>query len=60
VAVVASRETFEDEHLRMDLKLFLPDYMIPSVFYREDTLPKNPNGKVDRRQLTEKYLQQKP
>jgi acyl-CoA synthetase (AMP-forming)/AMP-acid ligase II len=30
--------------------------MIPSAFYYEDALPKNPNGKVDRKRLKEKYL----
>jgi acyl-CoA synthetase (AMP-forming)/AMP-acid ligase II len=32
--------------------------MVPSVFHREQMLPKNPNGKVDRRQLAEKYSEQ--
>ncbi len=31
--------------------------MIPAIFYREEILPKNPNGKVDRRYLVEKYLE---
>ena len=26
----------------------IPDYMIPTKIYFEDTLPKNANGKVDR------------
>jgi acyl-CoA synthetase (AMP-forming)/AMP-acid ligase II len=30
--------------------------MIPSVFYRESVLPKNPNGKVDRKAIKDKYL----
>jgi acyl-CoA synthetase (AMP-forming)/AMP-acid ligase II len=29
--------------------------MMPSDFYYEDVLPKNPNGKVDRKFLNEKY-----
>lgn len=58
-AVIAVREDCSDEQLRTDLKRFLPAYMIPSVFYRETFLPKNANGKVDRRQLTEKYLSAK-
>jgi acyl-CoA synthetase (AMP-forming)/AMP-acid ligase II len=31
--------------------------MIPGVYYREDALPKNANGKVDRKHLSQKYLQ---
>ena len=61
VAVVASRREFEDEQIRHDLKSIIPDYMIPSVFHREEeALPKNPNGKVDRRRLAEKYLGGRP
>lgn len=56
VAVVACAEEFDDERLRRDLRQIIPSYMVPSVFYRERTLPKNPNGKVDRRYLAEEYL----
>ncbi|PYS84872.1 MAG: hypothetical protein DMF67_03080 [Acidobacteria bacterium] len=59
VAVVAARGRFDDERIRRDLARIIPAYMIPSAFHREDALPKNPNGKVDRRRLAEKYLQPK-
>lgn len=55
VAVVAAEE-FDDTRIRLDLKQIIPAYMVPSVFHREDVLPKNPNGKVDRRRLAQKYL----
>jgi D-alanine--poly(phosphoribitol) ligase subunit 1 len=54
-AVVALREPVDDVRLRTDLARLLPDYMTPSVIHREDSLPKNANGKVDRRMLREKY-----
>ena len=54
-AVVALREPVDDARLRSDLARLLPDYMTPSVIHREDSLPKNANGKVDRRLLREKY-----
>jgi D-alanine--poly(phosphoribitol) ligase subunit 1 len=57
VAVVAARRAFDDNEIRTDLRRLLPDYMIPSVFHREETLPKNPNGKIDRRRLAAQYLQ---
>jgi D-alanine--poly(phosphoribitol) ligase subunit 1 len=41
-----------------DLKNLLPDYMLPTIFYFEKEIPKNQNGKIDRRRLTEKYLNQ--
>ena len=59
IGVMASREEFDDDQIRRDLSQIIPDYMIPSVFYREEALPKNPNGKVDRRALAKKYLQRK-
>jgi D-alanine--poly(phosphoribitol) ligase subunit 1 len=57
VAVVASPQEFEDEHLRRDLKQIVPGYMVPADFHREPMLPKNANGKVDRKHLAEKYCQ---
>jgi D-alanine--poly(phosphoribitol) ligase subunit 1 len=56
VAVVASTQDFDNEQIRGDLKQIVPNYMVPSVFHRETVLPKNPNGKVDRRKLAEKYV----
>jgi D-alanine--poly(phosphoribitol) ligase subunit 1 len=57
VAVVALLDNLTDERIRGDLKQIIPNYMLPSVIYREPVLPKNANGKVDRRKLAEKYLQ---
>ena len=57
VAVVSTREDRDDLKIKQDLRSIIPDYMIPGVYYREDVLPKNPNGKVDRKHLTQKYLQ---
>lgn len=55
VAVLALHEEQDDEHIRQNLRKIIPDYMVPSTYYREERLPKNPNGKVDRRLLREKY-----
>jgi D-alanine--poly(phosphoribitol) ligase subunit 1 len=59
IAIVSARQEFDGERIRQDLRQIIPDYMIPSVFHCEKMLPKNPNGKVDRRGLVEKYLQSK-
>jgi D-alanine--poly(phosphoribitol) ligase subunit 1 len=55
VAVVSTREHVDSGRLRADLKQILPDYMLPSVFHLEQTLPKNANGKIDRLGLAAKY-----
>ncbi len=55
IAIVAARREFNDDQIRDDLGRILPAYMIPSVFYRESILPKNANGKVDRRELADRY-----
>lgn len=39
--------------LREELRKLLPSYMLPSHWREFDELPKNPNGKIDRRQLKE-------
>ena len=56
VAVIAADREFADEEIKRDLRSIIPSYMIPSQFHREHSLPKNQNGKVDRRRLIEKYL----
>ncbi len=37
--------------IRERLSAFLPKYMLPTVFHQLDTMPRNPNGKIDRQQL---------
>ncbi|HYM00365.1 MAG TPA: non-ribosomal peptide synthetase, partial [Blastocatellia bacterium] len=52
VAYVASRLTsLAPGDLRSSLREKLPDYMVPAVFVIRESLPTNPNGKVDRRAL---------
>jgi len=58
IAIVSTREELDRDRMRHDLKQIIPEYMIPSLFYREVQLTKTPNGKIDRRRLAEKYLSQ--
>ena len=41
------------QEIKSFLKDRLPDYMVPSRFMRLESMPLNPNGKVDRRALPE-------
>lgn len=56
IAVISLRKEVNDDQIRSDLRQIIPNYMIPSTFHREEMLPKNPNGKLDRRLLAEKYV----
>ena len=47
----ASAEGRSDEALRAKLAEYLPDYMIPAIWVRLDSLPVTPNGKLDRAAL---------
>jgi len=54
-AVLSLHQPVDDSRVRTDLCTILPDYMIPSVLYHEDVLPKNANGKIDRKMLRDRY-----
>lgn len=52
VAYCVCDPTVEDvEELRKLMKLKVPDYMVPSIFVRLESLPLTTNGKVDRKAL---------
>jgi D-alanine--poly(phosphoribitol) ligase subunit 1 len=53
VAYVAGEGVPDAAELRRLLRLTLPDYMIPQRFETRGDLPRNANGKVDRRTLAE-------
>jgi Phosphopantetheine attachment site/AMP-binding enzyme/AMP-binding enzyme C-terminal domain len=51
--VPAHEQALSAAELRDHLKQKLPDYMIPALFVAMPTLPTTPNGKVDRKALSE-------
>jgi D-alanine--poly(phosphoribitol) ligase subunit 1 len=53
VAFAACAEGVDGELLLQGLEELLPDYMIPQEMVVMGELPKNPNGKVDRKKLRE-------
>jgi len=44
--------------IRQRLTERLPKYMLPTAFNRLAAMPRNPNGKIDRQELTETHLKQ--
>lgn len=53
-AVVA--DEYSDEELQQHMKAQLPDYMVPREIISFDALPKNSNGKIDRKQIAQMIL----
>jgi acyl-coenzyme A synthetase/AMP-(fatty) acid ligase len=54
-AYAAETDQLSPASLRRDLKRMLPDYMLPSRWKAFGELPKNVNGKIDRRALKELF-----
>jgi amino acid adenylation domain-containing protein len=51
IQFVEEMSSLDGMALREYLSLFLPDYMIPSLFYRVASMPLTVNGKLDRKAL---------
>ncbi len=49
--ITFKNDIVNEENIMMDLKAFLPQYMLPNVLKIRDFLPNNPNGKIDRKNL---------
>ncbi len=56
VAWYTVSEEVDVKTLRDGLKQNLPDYMLPAVFVKLETMPLTPNGKIDRRALPDPSL----
>jgi D-alanine--poly(phosphoribitol) ligase subunit 1 len=55
VAFVATKQPLSPEQLRKDAAKLVPKYMVPGKVLLLERLPKNPNGKTDRKQLQALY-----
>ncbi|HET7460819.1 MAG TPA: amino acid adenylation domain-containing protein [Longimicrobium sp.] len=51
VAFVVPRGAFDAAAIRAELARRLPAYLVPSLVVAADSLPRTPNGKIDRRAL---------
>jgi acyl-coenzyme A synthetase/AMP-(fatty) acid ligase len=55
VAVVAARNGLQADAIRKEVSNLVPSYMVPGRVDVLDRLPKNQNGKIDRRLLKSRY-----
>ena len=55
VVSVEKAENFDDQAIIAVCKAQLPNFMIPAKVLALPMLPKNPNGKIDRKALTEQF-----
>ncbi len=55
VVVVVPGEEFDEEALLAHCRRELPNFMVPHSLIRRASLPRNPNGKIDRKALAAEY-----
>ena len=55
--VCAYKGDVESDTIIAGLRSALPKYMFPNIFLRVENLPRNANGKIDRKKLKEDYQQ---
>jgi len=55
VLIYESAQDLPARVLRADLAKVLPKYMLPTEFQQVLAMPRNPNGKIDRHQLAERF-----
>ena len=51
VAFFTADQSIVDSDLRQFIRSNLPEYMVPSLFVQINSIPLNPNGKIDRKAL---------
>ncbi len=56
IGIVASREVLNPGAIRSQLTEIIPKYMVPNKVHIIERMPKNANGKTDRKKLRESYL----
>lgn len=57
--ILESQKGIEHEKILNDLKMSLPHYMIPNVIIALEAFPLTPNQKIDRKNLSQKPIQQR-
>lgn len=52
VAYISTQNDIKEHEVKEDLKKLLPEYMIPNIVEIKNILPKNANGKIDKKALS--------
>lgn len=55
LVIATSESALDNDAIISHCKKELPNFMVPHAIERADSLPRNPNGKIDRKQLSAKY-----
>ena len=55
LATPRANQTLDEEFLLAECKRRLPAFMVPAVIKTMDSLPRNPNGKIDRKKLAGEF-----
>lgn len=53
IAFIATKKNIEEKKIKQDLEKFLPEYMIPNIIEIRKELPKGPNGKINKINLSD-------
>ena len=56
ISFVATDLDISESEIKNEISKILPNYMIPNVIIIKKELPKNANGKIDRKKIKKSYL----
>ena len=56
VLIYEGREEISFRDIREGIGKVLPKYMLPNICHRVEEMPRNPNGKIDRKRLQDEYV----
>jgi D-alanine--poly(phosphoribitol) ligase subunit 1 len=54
ISYIATKVQITELEIKKEISKFLPNYMVPNIIIIKKDLPKNANGKIDKRNLTNK------
>ncbi len=58
VLIYEGKEDLSLKEIRAGIGEILPKYMLPNICHRVAEMPRNPNGKIDRKRLQDEYVRE--